>query len=102
MKYYKKEYYKKEYQTVTAMALSKPEDENYLLIAAIKLENKTVDVVVINGYPFTKESLSFKSSGKFNWSKTIELFVWAYHKDIMLELANMDIDKIINPSSKTN
>ena len=85
-------YHKEEFKEITALELNKPEDEKYLIVALIKLESKDVDLVVINGYPFTREALSFKSSGKFNHSKAVDLFAWAYHKDIMLELINIKIE----------
>lgn len=83
-----------ETQDPMAMELNKPEDDSYLFLALIKLEEKSIDLVVINGYPFVRSAFTFKSSGRFNWSKAIDLFAWAYHKDIMIELVNMKIDTI--------
>ena len=67
--------------------INKTEDQQsdcgLLLKGIVELDSNKLDVVIINGVPFKREHFLFKSSGKFNHSKAVELFSWQYHRDIL-------------------
>lgn len=60
---------------------------SHLAVVAMRLENREIDLAIINKYPFTREALEMKT-GRFNKSKAIRLLTWAYNYDIMHELIN--------------
>lgn len=62
-------------------------DESKLLLGIVRLDRKEIDEVTINEYTFGRKSLE-KKNGKLNMSLATYIFAWAYHSDIMHQLAN--------------
>jgi len=75
--------------------INKPEDDNgshvILALAIMQLDSGDIDSIIINGYPFTRKALEFKTSKNMNHTKAIDIMTWAYHSDIMNEIINYEI-----------
>lgn len=74
-----------EFEGIKYMQLEKSEENkrflaSFALLAMIKLENKEIEVIVINGRAFNRESFQFKT-GRFNNNKARECLIWSYYLD---------------------